>query len=202
MVSMASRPKSVVAAADQRVGLVDQQHALVGLVEHLGDLGGGLADVAGDEPGAVALDEVAPVDDAEGPVDLGEQPGDRGLAGAGVAGEDEVAARVHDRQAPLLAQALHLEQVGDQPDLLLDLGQADQRVELVEQLVERAGRLLDRRAGSAPGRRRLRHGLRESARPGARRAACPRKRSMPSSSVWLVWLSIDATTWPIATARS
>ena len=57
-------------------------------------------DVAGHQAGPVGLDEVAALDDAEGAVDLGEQPGDGGLPGAGVAGEDQVAALVERRAGP------------------------------------------------------------------------------------------------------
>ncbi len=66
-------------------------------VEHGDDLRRCLADVAGDEPGPVGLDQVALLHDAEGPVDARQQPGDGRLPGAGVAGEHEVAALVEHR---------------------------------------------------------------------------------------------------------
>ena len=105
IVSIASWPKSLLAAARQRVRLVDQQHAPSGPVEHLRDLQRRLADVAGDQAGPVGLDQVALLDDPERPVDLGEQAGDGGLAGARVAGEDEVAALLDHRQAALACAA-------------------------------------------------------------------------------------------------
>ena len=73
------------AAAHERVRLVDEQHALVGLVEAGQHQRRGLPDVAGHQAGPVGLHEVAALDDAEGAVDLGEQAGDGGLPGAGVA---------------------------------------------------------------------------------------------------------------------
>src|SRR5699024_4801406 len=79
------------AAPGEGVGLVDEEDAADGGLGGLHDLGGGLADVAGDEARSVGLDELTPFDDAEAAVDLGEESGDGGLAGARVAGEDEVA---------------------------------------------------------------------------------------------------------------
>ena len=101
IVSMASRPKSRSPPRTRRVGLVDEEHALVGLVEAGLHQGRGLADVAGHQPGPVGLHEVAALDHAEAAVDLGQEAGDGGLPGAGVAREDEVAALVEHGQAAL-----------------------------------------------------------------------------------------------------
>ncbi len=72
-VSMASRPKVVLAAPGECVRLVDQQHPAERRVEDRPRLGGRLPDVAGDEVRAVGLDQVADRHDTEGSVDLGEQ---------------------------------------------------------------------------------------------------------------------------------
>ena len=128
------------AAADERVRLVDEQDALVGLVERRHHLRSGLAHEPGDEPGAVDLDQMAPVDHAERPVDLGEQPRHGGLARPRVAGEHEMARLVEDREPPLGPQQLDAGEVGDELHLGLDAVEPDQGVELGEDLVDRTGR--------------------------------------------------------------
>ena len=72
-----------------------------------------------------------------GAQDLAEQPGDGRLAGAGIAGEHEVVAGLDRRQPPLLAQPLDAQQAGQPAHVGLDLLEADQRVELGEQLLDR-----------------------------------------------------------------
>ncbi len=116
---------------------------------------GGLPDEPGDQARPVGLDQVAPLDDAQRAVDLGQQSGDGGLARARVAGEHEVPALVEHGQVALAADLLDAEQVRDEVDLVLDAVEADEGVELGQQLVERAGRgqLLGR------GRRGLGRGL-------------------------------------------
>jgi hypothetical protein len=85
-------------------------------------------------------------DDTDDPVDRGQQPGHGRLAGAGVAGEDEVVAVAVDGQTPLLAQPLDPQQVGEPPDLALDVVEADQLVELCHEVLEGpvVGRVLGR----------------------------------------------------------
>ena len=129
----------LLASPGQGVGLVDEQHTLVGLVEHLGDLQRGLPHEPRHHPRPVRLHQVAALDHPKGAVDLGQQTGHGGLARARVPGEHQVAAGVEHRQAPLNAQLLHLQQVGDQLDLGLHSRQPDQRVEFGEQFLERAG---------------------------------------------------------------
>ena len=65
------------AAAGQRVGLVDQQHAAERLLDHGPGLDRRLADVAGDEERAIGLDEVALREHAERSVDAGPAGGRR-----------------------------------------------------------------------------------------------------------------------------
>ena len=96
--SIASCAEVVLAAAGQRVGLVDQQDAAEGLLDDLRRLDRGLADVAGDEVRAVGLDELPLLTAPSAAIDLGEQAGDRGLARARIAGEHEMQADVDDRQ--------------------------------------------------------------------------------------------------------
>ena len=106
-------------------------------------------------PGAIDLDQMPAVDHTQGPVDLGQQAGDRGLAGSGVAGEDQVVRRLDRRETAFGAQLLHTEEVGDQVDPGLDLLEPDPFVELGQQLLERSGRAevgsLRRRVGRPDG---------------------------------------------------
>jgi hypothetical protein len=78
-------------ARAQSVSLVDEEHAAQRVLRRLRRFDGRLPDVAGDEAGAVGLDEVAAPERAERAVDLREQARYGRLAGAGVAVEDEVA---------------------------------------------------------------------------------------------------------------
>ena len=124
----------LLAASGQRVRLVDEQHAAVGRVEDLGDLGRGLADEAGDQPASIDLDELPLLDDSEGAVDPGQQSAHGGLAGSGVAAEDQVLRVVDDREVPLLAEPLDPQQGGQEFHLLLHRIEADQTVELGQQV--------------------------------------------------------------------
>ena len=108
---------------------------------------------------------MAPLDHAQGPVDLRQQAGDRRLPGAGVAGEDQVAALVGDRQAPLQPDLLDAQQVGDEAHLALDRVQADEGVELGQQVLDLAG-----------GRQRIGH--RGGLRPVGRRGASGRRPAL------------------------
>ena len=65
--------------------------------------GAGVPDVLADQVAAVRLDQVAAVEQAERGEEPPVEPGHRGLAGARVAGEDQVAAQRRRRQARLLA---------------------------------------------------------------------------------------------------
>ena len=139
--------------AGEGVRLVDEQHAVDGLGDHLGGLHGCLSHVAGHELAAVDLDELALGQQLESPVDGADEPRDGGLAGAGVTHEDQVPAHLRSLEACFGAQPLHREQ-GDLPvNLLLHPVEADHRVELGQQLLDRLLRL-GRRF-----RRRLRRGL-------------------------------------------
>jgi len=89
-----------VAPGEQRVGLVEEQHGVrgLGLVEDLGEVLLGLADVL--------VDDLRQVDPVQVVAELlGEQLGDHGLAGAGRAG--------HDRR-----HAAAVRQLGGEPPVL------------------------------------------------------------------------------------
>ena len=104
----------------QAVRLVDEQHPAGRGGDGLGRLRRRLAQVAGDQLGAVDLDELALGQQPEGVVDAADQPGDRRLAGARVAREDEVSGDRGTLQPGLATQLLHA-QYGDLPvDLPLD----------------------------------------------------------------------------------
>ncbi len=145
-------------AAGQRVRLVDQQHTAEGLAHDLLDLDRRLADVARDHPRPIGLDEVTLLRHAEGPIDLREEPRHRRLAGPRVAGEHQVMAGVGDREPAVLAQVLHLDQVGHELDLGLHRREPDERVELGQQLVQWTRRRQLLHGCSAGGRRGRRVG--------------------------------------------
>ena len=130
----------------------------------------GLADVARDEIGPRDLDEVAAADQADAAVQPGDDPRDRRLARARVAREHDVQARAHLGEC--LGAPFGIEQVDREqpPDRGLDLGQADQGVELGQ---DRLGRLGDDH-GRRPGRRR---GPRSRLRSSRRPCRCPRSRA-------------------------
>ena len=196
------------AAPGQGVGLVDEQHAADGLLEDRLDLERGLADEAGHQPGPVGLHQVPLLDHLQGPVDLGQQAGDRRLAGPRVAGEDQVATGLDHRQAPRQPQLLHPEQVGDELDLGLHRRQADQPVELGQQLLDRSGRAEGLSRGTA-GARRAEAGVagppagwgwgppgRRSPAASIACSSAERKRSTADSSAWDGNASRARTVWP------
>ena len=120
----------------QAVGLVDEQHAAKGALDHLRRLGGRLTHVARDQAGTVHLHQLALGQDAQGAVDAGHHTRNRRLAGAGIAGKDHMQRHVHGFQAVLLAQLVHRDHVDQIVDLALDAVQADQRVQLRLQILD------------------------------------------------------------------
>jgi hypothetical protein len=73
--------------------------------------------------------------DTERVQNLREQTGDRRLASARIA-DDEVPARGYARQAALGPERLDPQQVGNESHFALHLGEADQAVELLQEIVE------------------------------------------------------------------
>lgn len=135
--AIASWPKSFEAGVlGEGVRLVDEQHAAPGLLEEAGGLGAGVADVLADQGGAVGLDQVAALQKADGGQDAAVEPGDRGLARAGVAGEDEVAAERGRGQPHLLTAADHPHQLHQGRDVLFDAVQSGEAVEFGEQVLD------------------------------------------------------------------
>ncbi len=110
----------------QRVRLVDEQHPAAGRVELLRGLDRGAADVLGHQVGPGHLDHVAGAEHAQGGEDLRVEAGDRGLAGAGRPGEDQVPAHRRRRQAGLDAAQRELVEVDQHGHFLLYPGEADQ----------------------------------------------------------------------------
>ena len=108
-VSIASPPKSSPASAYASSMKSAPPSALR---DHLGGLDRGLADVAGDELGAVALDEVTLRQHADRPVDARDEARDGGLARAGVADEHEMAREVGVLQAGRDPQPLDAQHLG------------------------------------------------------------------------------------------
>ena len=146
---------------------------------------------------------MALADDADRPVQAADQSRHGRLAGAGVAGEHDVVAGVHLRQAggaPLRVEALD----GDEaPNGGLHLGQPDEAVELGQHRfggVATGGRRGRERPGAGlRGGRRLRDGLRDAleqlraellgdptpvGRPSIARRGSPRLPARPSAAPW------------------
>jgi hypothetical protein len=121
----------------QRVGLVDEEDSVERAADRPVGLGGRVADVLPDEPGAIDLHEVPLLEQAHRAVHLREQACDRRLAGPGIADEDEVLRGGHLGQPVLEAAALDLKERHERAYLLLDRLEADERVELRLQLFER-----------------------------------------------------------------
>ena len=157
--------------AVQGVGLVDKQYAAQRLFDHGAGLGGGLAHIARNQPGAVHFHQMALFEHAQALVDAGHQPGDHRLAGAWIAGEHHVQRHVHRLETVFTAQFVDGDGVDEVVDLALDALQADQLVELLLQVLDvlrgrlLLGGLLDvgglglcRRCGGLPGLRPV-HGL-------------------------------------------
>ena len=136
--------------------------------DDLGGLGRGLAEVAGDELGAVDLDEVAPGQQAQRLVDAADEAGHGRLPGAGVAGEHEVAGHGGALQPGVDAQLLDAQQ-GDLPvDLALDALEPDQGVEL-----GRAARRGCARGGAVGCGSARSAGVAAGSRPGQASSAVP-----------------------------
>ena len=137
---MASRPKSgplPPGGADQAVGLIDEQHAVERGLDGLAHADGGVADIAGDQGGAVGLDQVAALEIAQPVQDLAHETGDRGLAGARVAEEDAMQRRRLGPVAEAGALALGGEHIDPCPDLSLDGGEPDHAVQLRQGAIQR-----------------------------------------------------------------
>ena len=120
----------------QAVGLVDEQDPTLRRLHHLGRLHRGLPEVAGNQLTAVDLHELTLGEQAEGAIDAADEPGDGRLARARVPDEDEVPGDRRGLEPGLLALGLDLEQGHLPVDLGLDRAQADEAVEVGEQLFQ------------------------------------------------------------------
>src|SRR5829696_7899946 len=130
------------AVARERVRLVHEQDAVERSADHALGLDRRQADVLADEPRAVDLHQVAAAEQSHRAVHLRQQPRDGRLAGAGVPEEDEVLCRRDLRKARLLPPRLHAQERDERAHLLLHRVEAGEGVELREQLLQRARRLL------------------------------------------------------------
>ena len=95
------------------VSLVDEQHAAHRLLQDLLGLRRGVADILPDQIVARDADDMAAPHEAEPMQDVGHPQRDRGLAGAGIAGERHVQRRKRGRERHLLPDALDQQQRGD-----------------------------------------------------------------------------------------
>ena len=138
----------------QVVRLVDEEHAAHGALQHFPGLRRRVADVLADEVVARDRDQVALSHVAEPVEDRRHAHGDRGLAGAGVAGEAHVQRGLRDRDAEFRARLVDHEQRGDLADAQLHRREPD---ELAVEFVEHRSRRRTpraapsgRRSGSCP----------------------------------------------------
>jgi hypothetical protein len=131
---------SVALARRERVGLVDEEHAVECAPDGPIRFERRGADVLADERRAVDLDEMALLQEAHRAVHLREQARNRRLTRPRVAEEDQVLARGHFGQVVLLAAGLHLQEGDQRVHLLLHRFEPDEGVELGLQLCERQRR--------------------------------------------------------------
>ena len=117
------------------IGLVDEQHAAHGALEHFLGLGRGVADVLPHQVVARDRDQVPFPRIAERVQDFGHAQGDGGLAGSGVAGEAHVQRGRARLQPDRAAQLVDHQQRGDFAHARLHRHQAD---ELALERLERA----------------------------------------------------------------
>ncbi len=163
----------------ERVRLVDEEDAVECAAGDAVRLDRRHAHVLRDETASVDLDEMATAEQPDRAVHLGEQPRHRRLARARVAEKDEVLAGGDLGEPALLAERLHLEEGDESAHLLLHPLEADQRIELPFELLERPGRLLRAEilelgdAELLPDRPQSPAGFREWI-PGHRAFSCPR----------------------------
>ena len=108
------------------IGLVDEQHAAHGLLQHFLGLRRGVADILADEIVARDRDEMAFADIAERVQDLGHAHRDRRLAGAGIAGEGHMQRRRLGGEADALAHPIDEQQRCDLADTGFDRLQANE----------------------------------------------------------------------------
>ena len=120
----------------ERVGLVDEQHAALGLLNDLAGLGRRLSDVAGHQPGAVNLHELPLGQHAKAAINARHHPCDHALARAGIARKDHVQRHIHGFQTVLPAQIVHRDHVDQAFHLALHAFKADQLVELGLQILD------------------------------------------------------------------
>ena len=111
----------------QVIGLVDEQHAAHGPLEHFLGLGRGMADILADQVVAGHRNQMAFAHIAEAVKDARHAQRHRGLAGAGIAGEGHVQRRRRRRQGRAArARAPTSRKRRDLADALLHRREADQ----------------------------------------------------------------------------
>ena len=117
---------ALVFRAIQVVGLVDEEHAPHGLLQHLFGLGRGVSDVLADQIVAGHRHQVAFAHIPQPMQDLRHAQGNRSFAGAGIAREGHVQAGCVRLQPEIHAQLVYHQQCGDVANAALDRRQPDQ----------------------------------------------------------------------------
>lgn len=114
----------------QGIGLIDEKHAAHGFLHDLHHLGGRLAYVLGHQARTVHLNQMPLGKHANLAVDPGKEAGHRSLSRSRVSREDQMQGHLHLGQTSFLPHLHDLDHVGQGFDILLDLLQANQRIQL------------------------------------------------------------------------
>ena len=120
----------------KRVGFVDEQDPAHRAVDHFLRFDRSLADVAGHQSGTVHLHQLPLLQQAKRMVHLRQDTSHRGFSGAGVARKHQVLGDIRLLQPHLLALQVHLLNVDQRGNLLLHRREADQIVQLLENLID------------------------------------------------------------------
>ena len=130
------RLQAVIAAAPvgEGVGFVDEQHAALGLFDHLGGFDGRLTHVARHQAGAIHLHQMALGQHAEALVNAAHEPGHHGFARAGIAGKHHMQGQIRGGQAVPLPGLADFDPVDQAVHFVLDSIQPDIAVQLLFQI--------------------------------------------------------------------
>ena len=122
----------------QRIGLVDEQHAVEGPLHGLVGLVCGMSHVLTHKPRTIDLDEMALLEQTKCAIHLAQETGDGGLSRPRIPEEHEVLTGGHFAQTVILAPCLDLEKRDLGTDLLFDRFEPHEGIEFSLNLFERA----------------------------------------------------------------
>ena len=146
------QPKAVLTAAVESVGLVNKQHAAQRALYDRIRKRCRMAHIAAHKVCAGDLDQLAAAQRTDGLEVFCQNAGNRGLAGAGVSGEDHVHVDLGHLEALRLAALLGLHIFGNVAHIVLDLVQTDDGIQLRLDCVHIAAVLLGQQRQQVNGR--------------------------------------------------